>query len=146
MFAAVTAVLGRIAGADGVIVVIDDAHLAGQAFADWLAYVLRRPIPVLVVVGARPAEGPELPATDEIGLGPLDRDQVAELVGNERADDLYDRSGGHPLFLSELAAVPAGELASPLVEEGAPLHVWEEEGRPPHETSRRGAPSSHERQ
>ena len=115
LFAAVTAVLGRIAGADGVIVVIDDAHLAGQAFADWLAYVLRRPIPILVVVGARPAEGPQLPATDEIGLGPLDRDQVAELVGNERADDLYDRSGGHPLFLSELAAVPAGELPPSLV-------------------------------
>jgi len=115
LFAAVTAVLGRIAGATGAILVIDDAHLAGQAFADWLGYVLRRPLPVLVVVGARPAEGPALPATDEIGLGPLDRDQVAELVGPDRADDLYDRSGGHPLFLSELAAVPAGALPPSLV-------------------------------
>ena len=115
LFAAVTAVLGRIAGSAGAILVIDDAHLAGQAFADWLRYVLRRPMPVLVVVGARPAEGPDLPATDEIGLGPLDRAQVAELVGSERADDLYDRSGGHPLFLSELAAVPAGELPPSLV-------------------------------
>ena len=110
-----TNVLGRIAGTSGAILVIDDAHLAGQAFADWLGYVLRRPIPVLVVVGARPAEGPELPATDEIGLGPLDRAQVAELVGSDRADDLYDRSGGHPLFLSELAAVPTGELPPSLV-------------------------------
>ncbi|WP_182481115.1 ATP-binding protein [Nocardioides immobilis] len=115
LFAAVTAVLGRIAGANGAILVIDDAHLAGQAFADWLGYVLRRPLPVLVVVGVRPAEGPALPATDEIGLGPLDRDQVAELVGNDRADDLYLRSGGHPLFLSELAAVPAGALPPSLV-------------------------------
>ncbi len=115
LFAAVTNVLGRIAGAGGAILVIDDAHLAGQAFADWLGYVLRRPIPVLVVLGARPAEGPELPATDQIGLGPLDRAQVAELVGSDRADDLYDRSGGHPLFLSELAAVPAGELPPSLV-------------------------------
>lgn len=115
LFAAVTAVLARIAGSSGAILVIDDAHLAGQAFADWLAYVLRRPIPVLVVVGARPAEGPDLPATDEIGLGPLDRAQVAELVGPDRADDLYDRSGGHPLFLSELAAVPTGELPPSLV-------------------------------
>lgn len=115
LFAAVTNVLGRIAGTSGAILVIDDAHLAGQAFADWLGYVLRRPIPVLVVVAARPAEGPPLPATDEIGLGPLDRAQVAELVGSDRADDLYDRSGGHPLFLSELAAVPTGELPPSLV-------------------------------
>uniref|UniRef100_UPI0015FEEBBE AAA family ATPase n=1 Tax=Nocardioides pelophilus TaxID=2172019 RepID=UPI0015FEEBBE len=115
LFAAVTAVLARIAGPSGAILVIDDAHLAGQAFADWLAYVLRRPIPILVAVGVRPAEGPDLPATDEIGLGPLDRAQVAELVGPDRADDLYDRSGGHPLFLSELAAVPAGELPPSLV-------------------------------
>ncbi len=115
LFAAVTAVLGRIAGSTGAILTIDDTHLAGQAFADWLGYVLRRPIPVLVVVGARPAEGPELPATDEIGLGPLDRAQVAELVGHDRAEDLYDRSGGHPLFLSELAAVPGGELPPSLV-------------------------------
>jgi len=115
LFAAVTAVLGRIADQGGAVLVIDDAHLAGQAFADWLAYVLRRPFPLLVVIGARPAEGPDLPATDEIGLGPLDREQVAELVGRDRADDLYRRSGGHPLFLSELAAVPAGELPPSLV-------------------------------
>lgn len=116
LYAAVTAVLGRIAGSTGAILVIDDAHLAGQGFADWLGYVLRRPIPVLVIVGARPAEGPDLPATDEIGLGPLDREQVAELVGRDRADDLYARSGGHPLFLAELAAVPTGELPPSLVD------------------------------
>ena len=62
----------------------DDTHLAGQAFADWLGYVLRRPIPVLVVVGARPAEGPELPSTDEIGLGPLDRAQIRRYVELDR--------------------------------------------------------------
>ncbi|WP_183096444.1 BTAD domain-containing putative transcriptional regulator, partial [Nocardioides stalactiti] len=116
LFAAVTAVLGRIAAGTGAILVIDDAHLAGPTFADWLGYLLRRPVPLLVVAGARPSEGPELPATDEIGLGPLDRSQVVELVGSERADDLYDRSGGHPLFLVELASVPAGELPPSLVD------------------------------
>lgn len=118
LFAAVSGVLGRIAApapAGRVVVVIDDAHLAGQTFADWLGYVQRRPLPLLVVVGARPAEGPDLPATDEIGLGPLDREQVAELVGPDRADELYRRSGGHPLFLAELAAVPTGELPPSLV-------------------------------
>lgn len=115
LFAAVTAVLGRIAGDRGVVLVIDDAHLAGTALPDWLAYLLRRPLPVLVVAGARPAEGPDLPATDEIGIGPLDRGQVAELVGADRADALYLRSGGHPLFLSELAVVPAGDLPASLV-------------------------------
>lgn len=115
LFAAVTAVLGRITEPRGAVVVIDDAHLAGHVLADWLAYLLRRRLPLLVVVGARPGEGAELPATDEIGIGPLDLAQVAELVGPERAADLYRRSGGHPLFLSELAAVPARELPPSLV-------------------------------
>ncbi|WP_188113290.1 ATP-binding protein [Nocardioides humilatus] len=116
LFAAVTAVLGRVAGTGGAVLVIDDAHLAGQTFADWLGYLQRRPLPILVVVGARPAEGPDLPATDEIGLGPLDRAQVAEVVGTDRAEDLYRRSGGHPLFLAELAAVPVGDLPPSLVD------------------------------
>ena len=67
LFAAVTAVLGRIADARGAILVIDDAHLAGQTFADWLGYVQRRPLPVLVVVGARSAEGPSCPPPTRSG-------------------------------------------------------------------------------
>ncbi|NYI43812.1 DNA-binding SARP family transcriptional activator [Nocardioides aromaticivorans] len=115
LYGAVTRVLGRIAGDRVVVVVVDDAHLAGPTLGDWLAYLARRPLPVVVVLGARPDEGPASPATDHVGLGPLDRAHVAALVGERRADELHARSGGHPLFLAELASVPSGELPESLV-------------------------------
>ncbi|GAA3817225.1 ATP-binding protein [Nocardioides panacisoli] len=115
LYAALTAVLARIAADRCVVLVVDDAHLAGEALADWLRYLLRRQLPLLVVLGARPTEGPAFPTTDHVGIGPLDRDQVAEVVGVDRADDLFRRSGGHPLFLTELAAVPSGDLPASLV-------------------------------
>ena len=115
LYGALTRVLGRIADGRPVVVVVDDAHLAGPALGDWLAYLGRRPLPVVVVLGARPDEGPVLPATDHVGLGPLDRAHVAALVGERRADELHARSGGHPLFLAELATVPSGELPESLV-------------------------------
>lgn len=115
LYGALTRVLGRIAGDRVVVVVVDDAHLAGPTLGDWLAYLARRPLPVVVVLGTRPDEGPALPATDHVGLGPLDRAHVAALVGERRADELHARSGGHPLFLAELATVPSGELPESLV-------------------------------
>lgn len=107
LYAAVTAVLDRIAGDAGAILVIDDAHLAGPALADWAAFAVRRPVRLLVVVAARPAEGTPFPATTTITLGPLDQGETAELVGERRAADLFARSGGNPLFLSELATSAA---------------------------------------
>jgi DNA-binding SARP family transcriptional activator/tetratricopeptide (TPR) repeat protein len=115
LYAAVSAVLARIAGDRWATLVIDDAQLAGQGLADWVAYVARRPLPLLVVLGTRPAEGPELPTTDRVALGPLDREQVAAIVGEGRADELYRRTGGHPLFLAQLAEAPPGELPASLV-------------------------------
>lgn len=115
LYGAVTRVLERIAGDRVAVVVIDDAHLAGPTLADWLTYLRRRPLPLVVVLGARPGVGPDLPATDHVGLGPLDRAHVAAMVGEHRADELYARSGGHPLFLAELASVPSGELPESLV-------------------------------
>jgi tetratricopeptide (TPR) repeat protein len=47
---------------------------------------------------------------EEVVLGPLDVGAVAELVGDARAAELYARSGGHPLFLVELAAAESSEL------------------------------------
>lgn len=115
LYAAVTTVLARIAGRRGVVLVIDDAHLAGPALGDWLRFAVRRPLPLLVVAATRPAEGGPLPATDEIGLGPLDLASTGQLVGAERAAELHARSGGHPLFLSELAGSAGDELPATLV-------------------------------
>jgi hypothetical protein len=58
-----------------------------------------------------------LPATAFIHLGVLGREAAAELVGPARVDELYARSKGHPLFLTELAQQAAGaELPASLVE------------------------------
>jgi len=116
LYAAVTAVLEAIAGDDVVILTIDDAHLAGPALADWLRFVVRHPLRLLVVLAERPAEGFPLPTTDQVGLGPLDLAACAELVGADRAAALHARSQGHPLFLSELADSPSGPLPPSLVE------------------------------
>lgn len=115
LYGAVTRVIGRIAADRVAIVVVDDAQLAGPTLADWLTYVRRRPLPIVIVLAVRSGEGPELPATDHVGLGPLDRAHVAALVGEQRADELHARSGGHPLFLAELANASAGELPESLV-------------------------------
>jgi DNA-binding SARP family transcriptional activator/tetratricopeptide (TPR) repeat protein len=115
LYAALTAVLRRIGGDGGVVLVIDDAHLAGPALSDWLAFAGRRTLPMLVVAAMRPAEGDPFPGADLVSLGPLDRAATAELVGAERADALYDRSRGHPLFLSELARTTDEHLPTSLI-------------------------------
>jgi len=98
-------------------VVIDDAHLAGPAVADWVRFVQREPVPVAVVAATRPGEGEPLPAGAFIHLDVLGREAAAELVGPGRVDELYARSKGHPLFLTELAQQSAGaQLPASLVE------------------------------
>ncbi len=70
-----------------------------------------------MVAAVRPGEGEPLPATAVIHLGLLGRDAAAELVGPARADELYERSKGHPLFLTELAQQSTGgPLPASLVE------------------------------
>ena len=74
-------------------------------------------MPAVVVVAVRSGEGPALPATASVHLGLLGREAAAELVGPSRADELYERSKGHPLFLTELAQQAArAELPTSLVE------------------------------
>jgi DNA-binding SARP family transcriptional activator len=117
LYAALVRVLGRLSERVPLAVIIDDAHLAGPALADWLRFVRREQPPVVVVAAVRPGEGEPLPATALIHLGALDREAAAELVGPGRVDELYTRSKGHPLFLTELARHAAGtELPASLVE------------------------------
>ncbi len=117
LYAALVRLLRRLTERTPLTVIIDDAHLAGPALADWLRFIQRERAPVTVVAAVRPGEGEPLPATAFIHLGALDRDAAAELVGPGRVDELYARSKGHPLFLTELARHAAGtELPASLVE------------------------------
>jgi hypothetical protein len=117
LYAALVRVLGRLAVRSPLVVVIDDAHLAGLPLANWLSFARRERMPVAVVVAVRSGEEPPMPATAFVHLGLLGREDVAELVGPSRADDLYERSKGHPLFLTELAhQAGRAELPASLVE------------------------------
>ena len=116
LYAALARVMGRLAERAPLVAVVDDAHLAGPALADWLRFLQREQVAVTVVAAKRPGEGEPLPATAFIHLEALDRDAAAELVGPDRVDELYARSKGHPLFLTELAQQAAGaELPASLV-------------------------------
>jgi DNA-binding SARP family transcriptional activator len=117
LYAALVRVMIRLGRRDPLVVVVDDAHLGGPALASWLSFARRENMPAAVVAAVRSGEGPPLPGTASIHLGLLDREATAELVGPSRADELYERSKGHPLFLTELAQQASrAELPTSLVE------------------------------
>ena len=140
LFSAVAELLGAVARASGLVVVIEDVHWADGATLDCLTYLARAggAGALTVVVTCRSDEVP-LDAqvagwladmrggggVEEIRLGPLSRDEVAEqiagLVGGEPpgrfADDLYARAEGNPFFTEQLVAAaltgPAGDALRP---------------------------------
>ncbi len=117
LYAALVRVIGRIAERGPLMVVIDDAHLAGRALSNWLSFAQRQRMRALVVAAVRSGQGPSMPASALVHLGLLGREAAAELVGPARADELYERSKGNPLFLTELAQQAARtELPASLVE------------------------------
>ena len=117
LYAALVRMLGRLTERAPLIVVIDDAHLAGPALPDWVRFARREAAELTIVAAVRPGAGAPLPATTFIHLDALGLDAAAELVGPARAGELYARSKGHPLFLTELAQQAAGaELPASLVE------------------------------
>jgi serine/threonine protein kinase/class 3 adenylate cyclase/tetratricopeptide (TPR) repeat protein len=117
---AIEAAARREADAHGgrpLLVVIDNLHRADRASVDLLAPVwgaVRAPVPPLVLLGARDADLPALPADpvgDRVALGPLADDEVAALVqslagGLDHAPALLqvvrDRAAGNPLLAEQL--------------------------------------------
>jgi DNA-binding SARP family transcriptional activator len=110
LFADLLASVERAGGDRPVVIVVEDLHLAAPSTGEWLRYAVHRGRRLLVVASRRPEARMELEGANLIGLGPLDLDAVTALVGAERASDLHERSGGHPLFLVELAASDGDEL------------------------------------
>jgi DNA-binding SARP family transcriptional activator len=115
LFASLLSMLTRLATDTGLLVVIDDFQYAGDSTRDWLRYFQRRAggARMLVVVSTRPDRSGELDPDRIIGLGPLSLAAAAEIVGAGRADELYERSGGHPLFLVELASASGDDDGPP---------------------------------
>ena len=119
LYAALLGVVEELTAAGPVVLLLDDAHLAGEAVATWLSFSRgRKPsLPLLVMVARRPGEGPSFSPDERLVLGVLDIDAAAAVVGAERAAELHARSGGNPLFLTELAAAdPEETLPSSVIE------------------------------
>jgi DNA-binding SARP family transcriptional activator/tetratricopeptide (TPR) repeat protein len=116
LFAALLDVVERAAGDRPAVLVVEDIHLAGASTLAWLRFAMRRGRRVRVVATSRPAPVRSLPDATVIALGPLDRAAAAQLVGRDRVDELYERSNGNPLFLTQLAAHESGELPLSIVE------------------------------
>ena len=115
LFSALATVMRRAAGQRPLVLVVDDLHQAAPGTAEFLAFCVRRMTHLLVVAARRPEPGPDLRGSQRIVLGPLSLPQVVALVGSERGAALHERSGGHPLFLRELATADGDELPGSLV-------------------------------
>ena len=109
------AVLRRAAGTRTLVLMIDDLHMAAAGTAEFLSLACRRIPQVMVLAARRPDPGPDLPVAQRIVLGPLTAADVVALVGPERGPALHEHSGGHPLFVRELASAQGDELPGSIV-------------------------------
>ena len=114
-FAALTGLVERLRGTGSFVVIIEDVDDADPSTIAWLAFLVRSVPAVLVIVTQR-RRGALLDGAAVIALGPLDPGAARELVGEAEAQRLYDRSGGNPLFLLELARVVDGQLPASIVD------------------------------
>jgi DNA-binding SARP family transcriptional activator/tetratricopeptide (TPR) repeat protein len=119
---AVQRLVATVAGDDGVLIAVDDAHLADESSLAVLARLGdRRGAPLVLVLSHRPdgiadgaaralARASAITPPVELDLGPLAPSDAATLAGSVgfEADDvrmaaLVDGSGGNPFFVLELA-------------------------------------------
>jgi DNA-binding SARP family transcriptional activator len=110
LFRSLLGVIERLAAGRPIVIVLEDVHLAGVGTVEWVQYALRCAARLLVVATRRAQPGPTIAEAETLVVGPLGLDAAAALVGEERAGELHQRSGGNPLFLVELAAARGGAL------------------------------------
>lgn len=103
LYAAMLRTMERLAGGRVLVLFVDDLHAAGRSTIEWMAFARRRSTRTLIVSTHRPG-GTSLFEDVVIELGPLGREDVAALSGDELADDFLRRSGGNPLLLTSLLA------------------------------------------
>jgi len=133
LFTAVAELLRAVARTYPVCLAIEDVHWADSATLDFLTFLARsgHGVPVTAVVTCRGDEPLDPQVVDwlayvrgsawmqEIRLGPLSRDEVAEhagaLMGGRPAarfaDELYARAEGNPFFTEQLVAAVVSDRA-----------------------------------
>lgn len=113
LYAALVSLMTRVCAAPSVLL-IDSAEHADRATVSWLALLARRAsgAPLAVIVTQR-SGARRLAADVVVVLRPLTLEAAISLVGAERAPALHARSGGNPLFLTELAATNVDDVQIP---------------------------------
>ncbi len=106
LFESLARLLLRLTPPAGLVIVIDDVHLADALTRAWMSYVLRRGLEhrLLILAARRDEDETPIASSLVVRLGPLGLDAVIELVGADRAASLFERTGGNALLLVELAA------------------------------------------
>ena len=121
-------VLAAMGAERGCVVVIEDLHWADDATLDVIRQLAGRvrELPVVVVLTYRGEEvglahplrrllgATRGPHVAQLALAPLSEDAVAALAAGSGRDaaELFDATGGNPLFVTELIAAPPGRLPS----------------------------------
>ncbi len=121
------ALVDALGGGRPTVIVVEDAHWADDATLELLAMLGRRAgdLPLALVVTYRDSEVDSdhtlrrvigdlvtARATIWIGLAPLSRAAVGVLAAphGADADELYERTGGNPFFVTEALASPGEEI------------------------------------
>ncbi|MEU6541015.1 BTAD domain-containing putative transcriptional regulator [Streptomyces sp. NPDC047000] len=144
LFERVVAVIGQVSAQRPVVLVIDDLQWADSTSLQLFGHVAARLPTGTVILGAlrdrAPVPGSELsrmlaavsrvPGHRRFRLGPLDRDDVAELVrretgqkiGPDAVRSICTRTGGNPFFVRELSRLLAdgGALTDAAARAGVP--------------------------
>jgi len=125
---AVSSLLAGLASSRGLVLVLDDMHWADPASIELLVSLTRRPPAqaTLIACAYRPqravaelhdalaAASPDSGAL-LIDLGPLSREDAAELLADEvasgRRDAVLDAAGGNPFYLEQLSRASASAIA-----------------------------------
>ena len=124
---AVSRLLGLVAGARPLVLVLDDLHWSDGASIELISALIRREpaAPVLLALGFRPGPAAErlAAAMAQSSVRRLELEQLSEAeaalllegVGATSASAIYRHGGGNPFFLEQLGrASEAGELAGAL--------------------------------
>ena len=103
VLAALSRVIARVTPSP-IVLFIDDVQRADPLTVDWLSDLVGNvQVPLLVLLTRRGGEGHVPSASVTISLAPLSIGGTSSIVGESRAAELHRRSGGNPLFLTELA-------------------------------------------
>ena len=110
VFAQLDDAVRTLSGPGRVVLLLDDGDETDPVTWAWIAHLRRRrEPPILLVVALRDRARAPLDPDLVVEVPALRLEDARELVGDDRAERLWQRSGGNALLLTELARADLGE-------------------------------------